>query len=84
MVRTDLPGKEGSTLIIKENIKYYEDAEYDTPEIQATMVTIEVKSNQIAIVATYCPSGKTQNEKYYTLLSITRRTIHCWEWSPQF
>ena len=54
--RPDLPGKGGSALIIKENIKHHEDAKYETPEIQATTATVRTKSNDITIAAVYCPA----------------------------
>lgn len=64
--RPDLPGKGGSALIIKENIKHHEDAKYETPEIQATTVTVQMKSKDITIAAIYCPAGKSQKEEHYT------------------
>ena len=64
--RSDLPGKGGSALIIKQNIKHYENAKYDTPEIQATIVTIQIKSKDITIAAIYCPAGKSPKEGHFT------------------
>lgn len=63
--RPDLPGKGGSAVIIKENIKHHEDAKYETVEIQATAVIIQMKSKDIAIAAIYCPAGKAQKEEHY-------------------
>jgi hypothetical protein len=45
----------GSAIILRNNIKHYEEEKYATHEIQATIVTIETSKQRLTVSAIYCP-----------------------------
>lgn len=62
--RSELAGKGGSALIIKEIIKHYGNIKYDTAEIQSTIVTIQMISENITISTRKSPKEVHFNAKH--------------------
>lgn len=64
-VRPDKVGKGGTAVVIKENIKHFEETKYETSGIQATAVNVQMKSKDITIAAVYCPPGQALDKNDY-------------------
>jgi hypothetical protein len=45
----------GSAVIIKNNIKHFEDEKYVSSDVQATIVTVETSKLILTVSAIYCP-----------------------------
>jgi hypothetical protein len=45
----------GSAVIIRNNIKHFEEEKYVTCDIQATIVTVETSKQRLTVSAIYCP-----------------------------
>jgi hypothetical protein len=45
----------GSTIIIRNNIKHFEEEKYVTHDIQATLVTTVISKQRFSVSAIYCP-----------------------------
>lgn len=69
--------KGGSAVIIKENIQHYEEAKYDTEEIQATAVSIKTRNYSIVVAGIYCPPKHSLKKENYLefLKQLGRRFI---------
>jgi exonuclease III len=50
-IRPDKIGKGGSAMIIKENIKHYQEANLETCQMQVTTVSIQANSKNITVAA---------------------------------
>ena len=55
----------GSAVIIKNNIKHFEEEKYVTYDIQATVVTIETTKQKYKVSAIYCPPRYNMYEGEY-------------------
>lgn len=62
LLQPDLPEKGGSALIMKENIKHYLDAKYETAELQVT--TVQIKSKDMTVTVIYYPVWELQKKDY--------------------
>lgn len=54
-----------SAVIVKDNIKHYEESMYETCAIQTTAVNIQTKIKNVTIEAIYCPLEKKLEKKDY-------------------
>jgi hypothetical protein len=45
----------GSAIIIKNNIKHFEEEKCETRDIQVTIVTVETSKQRLTVSAIYCP-----------------------------
>jgi hypothetical protein len=45
----------GSTVIMRNNIKHFENEKYVTCDFQATIVTVETTKQRLTVSAIYCP-----------------------------
>lgn len=54
-IRPDKIGKGGSAMIIKENIKYYQEDNFETKQVQVTAVCVQTKPRNITMASVYCP-----------------------------
>jgi hypothetical protein len=45
----------GGTVIIRNNIKHFEDEKYVPRDIQATIVIVETSKQRLTVSALYCP-----------------------------
>lgn len=67
-IRPDKIGKGGSAVIIKENIKYYQEDNFETKQVQVTAVCVQTKPRNITMASVYCPPGyKLKKEEYVRL-----------------
>lgn len=64
-------GRGGSAVIVKDNIKHYEESKYETYAMQVIAVNILTKTKNITIAAIYCPPGKKlKNNDYLGLFQM--------------
>ena len=61
----DRSGKGGSALVIKENTKHHENDKRDAPEIQAKIVTVQMKPKDTT-VDVIIPVRKSPKEEQFT------------------
>jgi hypothetical protein len=60
----------GSAVLVKDNIKHYEEQKYETSKIQATAVKIMMGKYKITVAAAYCPPrNNLKMEDYQTFLT---------------
>jgi GTP-sensing pleiotropic transcriptional regulator CodY len=58
----------GSTVIIRNNIKHFEEEKYVTHDIQATIVTVETSKQRLTVSVIYCHQDITSmqmSSKHY-------------------
>jgi hypothetical protein len=55
MVHPQNTARGGTVVLVKDNKIHHEEAKYETDEIQATVVTVEIKRQAITFAAAYCP-----------------------------
>lgn len=67
----------GSAVIIRENIKHYEEQKYSTGPIQATTVKIRTNKWQYNVTAVYCPPRHNLKKDDYSafLRSLGNRFV---------
>lgn len=58
----------GSAVIIKDNIKHYEEEKYITCDIQATNIAVETTKHKLTVSAIYCPPRYNICEEEYIAL----------------
>jgi hypothetical protein len=61
----------GSAVLVKDNIVHHEEAKYATEEIQAAVVTVQMKRQAIMSAAAYCPPRHNLKDTGY--LNFLRR-----------
>lgn len=61
----------GSAILIKDNIKHFEDIKIQTEKVQITTVTVQTESFPLKIASCYCPPSKTLNtDEYLDIFNI--------------
>jgi hypothetical protein len=58
----------GSAIIIKNNIKHFEEEKYVTRDIQATIVTVKTSKQNLKVSAIYCPHRYCIYDDEYKIL----------------
>lgn len=58
----------GSAVIIKSNIKHFEEGKYTPHDIQATIVTVETSKQKLTVCAIYCPPRYSIHANEYKTL----------------
>jgi exonuclease III len=58
----------GSSIIIKNNIKHFEEEKYVTRDIQATIVTVKTSKQNLIVSAIYCPPRYCTYANEYKIL----------------
>jgi hypothetical protein len=67
----------GSAIIITNNIKHFEEENYVTRDIQATIITVETPTQKLTVSAIYCPPRYSISANEYRTLfdKLNRRFI---------
>lgn len=70
-IHPDNTARGGSAVLIKENIKHFEETNYGTQAIQATAVKICTKTKKFTVTAIYCPPRYALEKNDYLRLFKT-------------
>lgn len=56
----------GSAILVKDNIKHFEEEKFSTPEIQATSINVKTQSNAVIVTSLYSPPRHGIKKDFYS------------------